>query len=68
MRIGSSRNLGDLVVSMPSKSESGAEEKNPGPRTEASVGPVGAKRVDAGRKWYRRVKETKRSETGNEKS
>ena len=27
MRIGSSRNLGDLVVSMPSKTEWGAEKK-----------------------------------------
>ena len=43
-------------------------ERNPRPVGRSVLKPTGAKSKDAGDKWYRRVKETKRGETGSEKS
>ena len=64
---GSSRNLGDLVVSMPL--EAGGEPAEQ-PLASCAKRPEHgrSKRMDAGDKWYRRAKETKRGEKGSEKS
>ena len=64
---GSSRNLGDLVASMPS--ETGGEPDEQPLATRVKRPEHGrSERMDAGAKWYRRAKATKRGERGSEKS
>ena len=64
---GSPGNLGDLVVSMPLKA--GGEPGEQPLAARAKRPEHGrSERMDAGAKWYRRAKATKRGERDSEKS
>ena len=70
MRMRVAQELGEVSVApMPSKAVEGSPQAEaPGLWAKASRRPEERKHRDAGWKWYRRVKETKRGETGSEKS